>query len=300
MMTAARRAHIIAVMLAIASGSCRRVGVNAGEAMHPCKNTACPSNAAEGNFTARPMADFATRKVTFSCGCPEGLMGRIHCFEDGSRSGTCVPNMCLGQPKGTGCTTPDGTDGVCSDILYSEWTPEYMPGVSGCWEWGGYIQNHSGCEYLRACARKREIMTNITTWIPTLPEMVTTSDDVTFNVHKASIILDAEITDWECMEYKQQQPFAIKDHFGIGEHKVVFGEYKSNFDYSEQRVPRDPLDHTLAFSMAWQPDAFYLLVQVADESHENRGSGWLVSLSQKHTATTVVASHHIEIHKNTE
>jgi hypothetical protein len=165
----------------------------------------------------------------------------------------------------------DGADGVCSDILYSAWTPQYMPGVSGCMEWGSYIQNHSGCEYLRACAQKRETMRNITTWIPTLQETpVTTSDDITFTVYNAPIILDAEIADWECMEYKQQQAFLTKDHYGVGEHQVVFAEYYSSYY-------RGPLDHALAFSMAWQPDAFYLLVQVSDESHENRGSGWSVA-----------------------
>ena len=95
-----------------------------------------------------------------------------------------------------------------------------------------------------------------------------------FNAQKATIALDGDLADWDCLHYKAQTLFTPE---GSCDPEVPGSCDAVEFENYAGGIWNGVDDNAMAFSFAWetgQRDNLYLGIKVVDESHQNSGSGW--------------------------
>ena len=87
---------------------------------------------------------------------------------------------------------------------------------------------------------------------------------------RKSMVIDADLVDWQCLEYRAQVPFQP-----TGTHSSGDGDPWVQFDEYSGGIWHGPLDHSSAFAFAWDVDNIYMATKVIDDTHQlNGNSGW--------------------------
>ena len=90
----------------------------------------------------------------------------------------------------------------------------------------------------------------------------------------AGITLDGDLGDWNGVMFKSQTPFRPCDKVGGEPCSAPFVEYDVCVACVSRATWYGPLDHSEATAFTWTPGALWAAMNVADDTHQNPGSGW--------------------------
>jgi hypothetical protein len=104
-------------------------------------------------------------------------------------------------------------------------------------------------------------------------------EDQLWEIPQASIRLDANFDDWDCLPYKAQTPFRPCNANGDGQvcttpvgdaTSTDFVEFQAHAGGGHNGIT----DQASAYAFAWEPEALWAAIKVFDDTHENAGTGW--------------------------
>ena len=101
--------------------------------------------------------------------------------------------------------------------------------------------------------------------------------DMKYTAMSRAIEIDGDLRDWRGLEVKSQTPFQRQCAKCYQQANCFCPDNPNPFMVFETfngGIYEGIYDHSLAFSTAWQPDAFFLGLKIVDDTHENVGSGW--------------------------